>query len=706
MNRSEPLPLSLDSRKAVLRALWLLTAIGVVALVLNATPLRYQMLQRDLGGYEAGLQALGLSLSFFATYFTAWELAVVVASLLVAGLIVWKRADDWFALLVAISLTLFGLLPPLLDGVTFFYPQWAIPISALRMAEMGCLMAVFCLFPSGRFAPRWTSWLLLFWLLFAFAVQVMNPTVMANTAVLPATGQPEDAFWLLLGVGWFTVALIGQVIRYRQHTTATEKQQMKLVLLGFIVVVMVSLISALLMAGWPDLNNTPPFRARFTLVMGALYLLSAIAVPVDIALSMLVARLWDVDILINRALVYGGLTALVTSVYALIVGGLSLAFQAQNNLLLSLLATGLIAVFFQPVRERLQQGANRLLYGDRDDPYRVLSRLGRQLQETAVPGHLLPAITQTISQALKLPYVAVALNSAAGERRLAAATGQPSPITKEWPLLYQGELVGWLIVAPRSPQESFTDRERQLLADIAGQAGAAAYSDRLTTALQRSRERLVLAGEEERRRIRRDLHDGLGPTLASQTFKLDTALELLETDPDAAANLLHSLKSQNQSLIADIRRLVYALRPPSLDELGLLVALQVHISQMSLGNNGLKVTVAAAPDPLPPLPAAVEVAAYRIVLEALTNVVRHARANQCQVSLEHTTDHLIITISDDGRGLPPETQPGVGLISMRERTEELGGRFTITANPTSGTHITAVLPLFPTQMGSITEDLP
>jgi len=214
---------------------------------------------------------------------------------------------------------------------------------------------------------------------------------------------------------------------------------------------------------------------------------------------------------------------------------------------------------------------------------------------------------------------------------------------------------------------------------------------------------LVLAGEEERRRIRRDLHDGLGPTLASQTFKLDAALELLETDPHAAADLLLSLKSQNQSLIADIRRLVYALRPPSLDELGLLVALQVHTSQMSLGNNGLKVTIAAAPDPLPPLPAAVEVAAYRIVLEALTNVVRHARANQCQVSLEHTTDHLSITITDDGRGLSPTTSPGVGLISMRERTEELGGQFTMTRPPTGGTNVTAILPLLSTQMGSISE---
>ena len=135
MNQSVFTPLSMDSRKAVFRMLWVLTAMGVVGLVLRAAPLRYQMLQSDVDGYEAGLQALGLSLTFFAGYFTTWELAVVGASLLVAGLIVWKRADDGFAMLVAISLTLFGLLPPLIDGLTFFNPQWAIPISALRMVE-------------------------------------------------------------------------------------------------------------------------------------------------------------------------------------------------------------------------------------------------------------------------------------------------------------------------------------------------------------------------------------------------------------------------------------------------------------------------------------------------------------------------------------------------------------------------------------------
>jgi signal transduction histidine kinase/GNAT superfamily N-acetyltransferase len=313
--------------------------------------------------------------------------------------------------------------------------------------------------------------------------------------------------------------------------------------------------------------------------------------------------------------------------------------------------------------------------------------------------------------------VAVELATAGGGRQTTAARGRPSTVAEEWPLLYQGEQVGWLLVSPRSPQERFTERERQLLADIAGQAGAAAYTVRLTTALQRSRERLVLTREEERRRIRRDLHDELGPSLASQTFKLDAALELLERDPQAAAELLQSLKSENQALIADIRRLVYALRPPALDELGLLAALRIHVAPLAQYNDRLSFTITTLPDSLPPLPAAVEVAAYRIIMEAITNVIRYAKAQRCIVRLEVTPANLLITIADDGVGLPPEVRPGmgygvghgvghgVGLASMRERAEELGGTFLLESAAMSGVQITAVLPLIEVRP-ALPEELP
>lgn len=228
------------------------------------------------------------------------------------------------------------------------------------------------------------------------------------------------------------------------------------------------------------------------------------------------------------------------------------------------------------------------------------------------------------------------------------------------------------------------------------QTGPVASATRLTLARQRSREQLVLAREEERRRLRRDLHDGLGPTLASQTLKLDTVLELLNGVSPVAVEEVKVLKSQTQQMVADIRRLVYELRPPALDELGLLEALRAHVTQMSATNGSLCIAIDATPDPLPPLPAAIEVAAYRIALEAVTNVIRHAQARTCQVRFvmaeEQPLATLHLTVTDDGSGLPATYPAGVGLISMRERAAELGGVCTVGAHPNGGTHISVALP--------------
>src|SRR6266702_8995934 len=184
-------------------------------------------------------------------------------------------------------------------------------------------------------------------------------------------------------------------------------------------------------------------------------------------------------------------------------------------------------------------------------------------------GAMLPTIVETVAQALKLPYTAIALRQ--GETLTTVASyGLPQQESVVLPLVYQTEPIGQFMLAPRAPTEPFTPADRQLLEDIAHQAGIAAYAVRLTTDLQLSRERLVTAREEERRRLRRDLHDGLGPLLALQTLQLDAARSLLVRDPSAADALLVELKAQTQTIIANIRRLVYDLRPPALDELGLV----------------------------------------------------------------------------------------------------------------------------------------
>ncbi len=224
----------------------------------------------------------------------------------------------------------------------------------------------------------------------------------------------------------------------------------------------------------------------------------------------------------------------------------------------------------------------------------------------------------------------------------------------------------------------------------------AAHTVLLTENLQRSRERIVTAREEERRRLSRDLHDGLGPQLVSLGFKVEAAQNVLVDDPSAVGDLLAQLKAQIKSSLGEVRRIAYDLRPPALDQLGLLPAIQEHISSLELPGD-LKI-ILEAPPYTPDLPAAIEVAAYRIVLEAVTNISQHAQASQAAVRLEFN-HWLQIEVTDDGLGIPEAISPGVGISSMRERTSELGGTFTIAPRPQGGTQLLARLPLQPAYHG-------
>jgi signal transduction histidine kinase len=239
-----------------------------------------------------------------------------------------------------------------------------------------------------------------------------------------------------------------------------------------------------------------------------------------------------------------------------------------------------------------------------------------------------------------------------------------------------------------------------LLENIAYQAGPSAYAVQLTQELRQSRVRLVTAREEERRRLRRDLHDGLGLVLASQGLKMAAASQLLQDDPAKAQQLLEELTARNETAVAEIRRLVYELRPAALDDIGLVGAVGDYASGLKGGaqnNPRLQVGVQAPAAGLPSLPAAVEVAAYRISTEALTNVARHARARHAEVSFDlKSTNHtrkLHLEIVDDGLGLPENQRSGVGLISMRERAEEVGGNLLIESSPGQGTRVVVDLPL-------------
>src|SRR5215211_4676203 len=545
------------------------------------------------------------------------------------------------------------------------------------------------LFPDGRLpSPRWrpVAWCAGLGII-GFVVGLA--TEAGPLEDFPQITNPYGVYSPVLGVvgiagaivagGSMVASAISLIVRMRR-AGSVERQQIKWLAYGGAVVV-----GAVFVGG-----GIAIWKGDFGIAIISLALLG---LPVFTGMAIVKHRLYDIDVVINRTLVYGALTASVAGIYVLIVGYLGALFQTGGNLLISLLATGVVALLFQPLRDRLQRAVNRLMYGERDDPYAVLSRLGQRLEAILTPEDVLLTIVGTIREALKLPYAAIALPRDGNYFEVVATSGEESPADPlVLPLSYGGESVGELLLASRAPGEGFSVADRRLLDGLARHAGVAVHGVRVMADLRRSRERLVLAREEERRRLRRDLHDELAPTLAALSLSAATVGELIPTDPKEAAFANEKLRSAIRATVGDVRRLVYDLRPPALDELGLVEAMRQRASRLGVGDEGFLATV-EAPDELPPLPAAVEVAAYRIVQEALTNVSRHARASACTVRLACADGRaLTIEVTDDGIGLPDTPEGGVGLSSMRERAAELGGECEIVRSWPSGTRVFARLP--------------
>jgi len=425
-------------------------------------------------------------------------------------------------------------------------------------------------------------------------------------------------------------------------------------------------------------------------LLDASLVITLVAVPVAIGIAVLRHGLLDIELVLNRTLVYGALTLTVVAVYAGIVAGLHALIGSEG--LAGLVAAGLVAVGIQPLRLRLQKAVDRFVYGDRSDPYQALTRLSERLQSTLVPAQVVEVIVESVAEALRLPYAAIEFDRATAIE-IAAAHGTPGrAATTRLPLTYQGETIAQLAIQ-MPPGREVAPADRRLLEELGRTAGVAVHAVRLTADLQRSRERLVTAREEERRRLRRDLHDGLGPMLAGSVLQIDAAQRRVADDPHAAKALLDDLRKQTQASIADLRQLVDELRPPALDELGLVAALREQATRLGrVSDAAVPWGVVEAPSRMPPLPAAVEVAAYRIVTEAMTNVARHAAARHCHVRLS-LNGHLLLEVEDDGDGLPPVSLPGVGLRSMRERAAELGGSCSVHARAGGGTVVRAQLPV-------------
>ncbi|GAA1132243.1 hypothetical protein GCM10009630_32760 [Kribbella jejuensis] len=395
-------------------------------------------------------------------------------------------------------------------------------------------------------------------------------------------------------------------------------------------------------------------------------------------------RLYEVDRLLSATFLYGVLAALVVGV-DLAVFAVAGGVLGERDA--ALVAIAVVAIVYAPLRSRLWRWARRLVRGSRDDPYATMAALAERLESAAGSSDQLRAVARTVAEAFRLPYVRVEIDRPGGER-VVIEHGRETGPAHALPVGYRGEPIGRLAFCAGTGA-ALSERDQRLLGDLVRQAAAAARASELSAELQAGRRRLVAAREEERRRLRRDLHDSLGPSLGAVALRIETARNLSAAAPAEADRMLEQAATEVTAALADVRRLVHDLRPPALDELGLVRAIEQQAERFRLGG----LTVAVDADPLGTLPAGVEVAAYRIASEALTNVARHAAASRCDIVLRLADTMLELSVTDDGTGIGEQVRAGVGMLSVRERAAELGGVCSVTCPPGGGTAVRVRLPL-------------
>ncbi len=432
---------------------------------------------------------------------------------LVAAFLFWRKSDDRMALLAAVTL---GTFPIVFNNgfISTLSSPWSFP--AHIMSFLGwflCFILFFYVFPSGHFVPSWMRWVFVVFLISGFF----------NTFFPFAAFNPFYTYQVLndlIFIGLIVSIVVIQIYRYRRVSSPAQRQQTKWVVYGvslgwggYLVLLTIKLF-------FPSLYQTGSLVNSIadTALYGFMLL-----VPFFIGFAILRSRLWDIDILINRTLVYGILTICIVGVYVLVVGSLGALVGASGNLVISLGATGLVAVLFQPLRAWVQRGVNRLLYGQRDEPYAVITRLSQRLEATLAPDAVLSTIVETVAQALKLPYVAILLKQE-DTFRLAASAGELVGEPLVLPLVYQKDTIGQMRLAPRTPGEPFTPADRRLLEELARQAGLAAHAVQLTADLQRSYEHLEQRVAERTRELSSLLE--ISHTVAS-TLQLKPLLGLI-----------------------------------------------------------------------------------------------------------------------------------------------------------------------------------
>ena len=578
-------------------------------------------------------------------------------------------------------------------------------------------------FPSGRLVSRrWriVVWAAVGWISWSIVIALFDPRAIGdgqrfvpNPLAIPAARGLADAtnnlslpFWIVIGV----LGIVSLVIRYRR-AGADERHQIKWFGAGVSVLILAIVGGSVTSS---NTNWTTPAPIAFEIVGFS-------ALPICIGVAILKYRLYDIDVVISRALVYGSLAALITLVYVGIVVGVGtlVGSGGQPNIVLSIVATAVVAVGFQPVRERLQRLANRLVYGKRATPYEVLSEFSERVAETYAAEETLARMARVLGEGTGAEKAQVWLRQGA-ELRPAAAwpevngsgaelnadqhppgiralelTGQLLPelpgADRAVPVRHQGELLGALAVSKRTG-EPLTPIEEKLLEDLANQAGLVLRNVGLTAdlrarldELRASRQRLVAAQDEERRRLERNLHDGAQQNLVALKVKLGLAEMLAGRDVEKAKTLIVELKADTDEALETLRDLARGIYPPLLADKGLVAAVEAQARKATV-----PVTVEA--EGAERYPQDVEAAVYFCVLEALQNVQKYAQASSAVVRLREEDGALRFEVQDDGAGFDPATvRRGAGTTNMADRLDALGGSLEVDSRPGAGTVVRGTL---------------
>jgi signal transduction histidine kinase len=611
----------------------------------------------------------------FRAAVSQWALLPPAAAFSIVGLVVALRRPGnpcgWLMLAVGTVWSI-GVSPPSPKGTLLEWasaPGWIPPFGIMGTHLLLRL-------PNGTLlSPRWrivsrisTAAVAVTMIGFWFDPSLEdNPIANARLSALAVLGLLVLALCIVLSV-------ISLVIRARR-AGPEERHQIRWIAVGAIVFLISWGIGFLANAVAPD-------RTLLNQAVTWIALTGYAAVPVGIGFAILQYRLYDIDIVIRKAVVFGLLAAFITAVYAAIVAAVSLRFEATQ--VGSFAAAATLAVLFAPARDRARRIADRLVYGTRATPYEVLAEFSERVGETYADEDVLSRMAQVLMDGTGASGARVLLR-VGPERRAAATVGEPTGEETLVEVTHQGEVLGALAVS-MPPADPMNPAKLTLVEDLASQAGLVLRNVKLIEELKASRQRLVAAQDEERRKIERNIHDGAQQQLVALSVQLRLAAGLVGKDPAKERELLSSLTARANEALGDLRDLARGIYPPLLADKGLTASLEAQARKAAVPT-----TVNA--DGIGRFSQEVESAVYFCTLEAMNNVAKYAEASHARIALAQTDGHVTFTVTDDGRGFDPaETGYGTGLQGMADRLDAIGGTLEIETPPGGGTVVRGRVP--------------